>query len=44
MFSFIVIGVVIAVVTMYVRHEREMRRRRLAEGASTDGPPPTIKP
>jgi len=30
-FSLVVLGVVISVVTMYVRHERFMRRKRAAE-------------
>ena len=36
MFSIVVIAVAVGVFTMYVRHERQMRRRRaeLAEGTS----------
>jgi hypothetical protein len=36
-FSLVVIGVAVMVTTMYVRHERFMRRKRAAELAS--GPP-----
>ena len=40
MFSLVVIAIAISVVTMYVRHERFMRRKRLAERAGGE-PPPT---
>jgi hypothetical protein len=39
MFSLVVIAVAISVVTMYVRHTRFMRRKRMAELAA--GEPPT---
>jgi hypothetical protein len=44
MFSIVVIAVAIGVVTMYIRHERHLRRRRRAELAQGPGSPPTSKP
>jgi hypothetical protein len=41
MFSLVVIAVAISVITMYVRHDRFMRRKRraeLAEGTRPDDP------
>ena len=36
MFSLVVIGVAVGVFWMYFRHEREMKRRRLAERNAPD--------
>jgi hypothetical protein len=56
MFTIVVIAVAIGVVTMYVRHELYLRRKRRAElpdgspraenpaRSSGDDPPPTTKP
>lgn len=41
MFTLVVIGVAVSVVVMYVRHDRVMRRKRLAESAP---PPPPVPP
>jgi hypothetical protein len=38
MFTIVVIGIAIGVFTMYFRHDRQMRRKRLAEVSG--GPPP----
>jgi hypothetical protein len=46
MFTIIVIGVAIGVFTMYVRHDRQMRRKRRAEAtalAPPESPPPEAK-
>jgi hypothetical protein len=39
MFTIVVIGIAIGVFTMYFRHDRQMRRKRLTEASG--GPPPT---
>ena len=44
MFSIVVIAVAIGVFTMYIRHERYLRRKRRAELARGEGSPPTTKP
>ena len=38
MFTIVVIGIAIGVFTMYFRHDRQMRRKRLAEASAL--PPP----
>jgi hypothetical protein len=44
MFSIVVIAVAIGVFTMYFRHDRAMRRKRRAELARPEDPPPASKP
>jgi hypothetical protein len=43
MFSIVVIAVAIGVFTMYTRHELQLRRKRRAELARGDEPPPPAK-
>jgi hypothetical protein len=46
MFTIVVIGVAVGVFTMYVRHDRQMRRKRSAEPtqpAPSESPPPETK-
>jgi hypothetical protein len=38
MFTIVVIGIAIGVFTMYFRHDRQMRRKRLAETAAEPRP------
>jgi hypothetical protein len=40
MFSIVVIAVAVGVFTMYFRHERQLRRKRKAELARGEAPPP----
>jgi hypothetical protein len=40
MFTIVVIGIAIAVFTMYFRHDRQMRRKRLAEAEPRPASPP----
>jgi hypothetical protein len=44
MFSIVVIAVAIGVFTMYFRHDLQMRRKRRAELARGEDPPPPAKP
>jgi hypothetical protein len=44
MFSIVVLAVVAAVFTMYIRHEMYLRRKRRAELAKGEDSPPTTKP
>ena len=44
MFSIVVIAVAVGVFAMYFRHAAQMRRKRQAELAAGESPPPTAKP